>query len=395
MKTEKLYYEDGKQLSFRARVLECREAEDGWDIVLDRTAFYPEGGGQPCDLGVLEGRNVLDVQEAEGVILHRLAQPLLPGAEVQGHVDGARRFDYTQQHTADHILSGVIHRRYGYDNVGFHMGQDSTFIDFNGPLEEGDLEMMEQVANEAVWMDLPVEASWPAAEELAKLDYRSKKALEGPVRIVTIPGVDVCACCGTHARRTGEVGLLKILSCAKLRGGVRVEYVAGRRAYRYLSEVQLQNHLISMALSAKPLRTAEGVRRLLAERDGLKTRLAEREQAHIRDTVARLENAGDALVFEDGQDADGLRRLADALKDACGGRGLVCSGSEEGGYQYALAAPEGRDVRAFGREMNEALSGRGGGREPHFIQGSLHAPRAQIEAFFAAQTHRPAAGEEA
>ena len=395
MKTEKLYYEDGKQLSFRARVLECWEAEDGWDIVLDRTAFYPEGGGQPCDLGVLEGRNVLDVQEAEGVILHRLAQPLLPGTEVQGHVDGARRFDYTQQHTADHILSGVIHRRYGYDNVGFHMGQDSTFIDFNGPLEEADLEMMEQVANEAVWMDLPVEASWPAAEELAKLDYRSKKALEGPVRIVTIPGVDVCACCGTHARRTGEVGLLKILSCAKLRGGVRVEYVAGRRAYRYLSEVQLQNHLISMALSAKPLRTAEGVRRLLAERDGLKTRLAEREQAHIRDTAARLENAGDALVFEDGQDADGLRRMADALKDACGGRVLVCSGSEEGGYQYALAAPEGRDVRAFGREMNEALSGRGGGREPHFIQGSLHAPRAQIEAFFAAQTHRPAAGEEA
>ena len=137
MKTEKLYYEDGKQLSFRARVLECREAEDGWDIVLDRTAFYPEGGGQPCDLGGLEGRNVLDVQEAEGVILHRLTQPLLPGTEVQGHVDGARRFDYTQQHTADHILSGVIHRRYGYDNVGFHMGQDSTFIDFNGPLEEG------------------------------------------------------------------------------------------------------------------------------------------------------------------------------------------------------------------------------------------------------------------
>ena len=225
METEKLYYEDGKQLSFRARVLECREAEGGWDIVLDRTAFYPEGGGQPCDLGALEGQDVLDVQEAEGVIFHRLARPLLPGTEVKGRVDGARRFDYTQQHSADHILSGMIHRRYGYDNVGFHMGQDSTFIDFNGLLEESDLEMMEQVANEAVWMDLPVEASWPAAEELAKLDYRSKKALEGPVRIVTIPGVDVCACCGTHARRTGEVGLLKILSCAKLRGGVRVEYV--------------------------------------------------------------------------------------------------------------------------------------------------------------------------
>ena len=156
MGTEKLYYEDAKLWTFTAVVRDCREAKDGWDIVLDRTAFYPEGGGQPSDRGTLNGLDVLDVQECGGEILHRLARPLLPGEEVRGHVDGAHRFDYMQQHTADHILTGVIHKRYGYDNVGFHMGQESTMIDLNGPLEESDLAEMERVANEAVWMDLAV-----------------------------------------------------------------------------------------------------------------------------------------------------------------------------------------------------------------------------------------------
>lgn len=174
------------------------------------------------------------MQEQKGCILHRLEQPLLPGTEVRGQVDVARRFDYAQQHTADHILTGVIHRRYGLDNVGFHMGKESTFIDLNGILDESALFEMERVANEAVWMDLPVEASWPDDSTLARLDYRSKKALTGPVRIVTIPGIDVCACCGIHVEHTGAVGLIKILSVTRLRGGVRVEYAAGRRAYHYL-----------------------------------------------------------------------------------------------------------------------------------------------------------------
>ena len=267
METEKLYYSNGKLSAFTATVLECLEAKDGWDVVLDRTAFYPEGGGQPCDRGTLERLEVLDVQERKGCILHRLEQPLLPGTEVRGQVDLARRFDYAQQHTADHILTGVIHRRYGLDNVGFHMGKESTFIDLNGVLDESALFEMERVANEAVWMDLPVEASWPDDSTLARLDYRSKKALTGPVRIVTIPGIDVCACCGTHVEHTGAVGLIKILSVTRLRGGVRVEYAAGQRAYHYLDTVQQQNRMISAVLSARPLHTAAAVRRLLEERD--------------------------------------------------------------------------------------------------------------------------------
>ena len=381
METEKLYYQDAKLRTFSAKVLACREAEEDWVVVLDRTAFYPEGGGQPCDLGMLDGVNVTDVQEKDGVILHWVDRPLLPGAEVRGKIDGARRFDYTQQHSADHILSGMIHRRYGYENVGFHMGKDSTFIDFDGVLDESDLAEMERVANEAIWMNLPVEISWPDAQTLKTLDYRSKKELEGAVRIVTIPGVDMCACCGTHVERTGEVGLLKILSCTKLRGGVRVEYVAGRRAYAYFDELQLQNHLISTSLSAKPLRTAEAVRRLLGERDALQSRLAAMEQKHIHDLSERLRGHGPVILFEEDLNTDGVRRLADALKDTCGGMALVLSGSDGAGYQYALATAEG-DVRPFGKEMNEALSGRGGGRDCNFIQGSLRAGRVEIEAFW-------------
>ena len=389
METEKLYYQDGHCASFEAEVLECRSSGALWDIVLDRTAFYPEGGGQPADRGTLARLDVLDVQEENGVILHRLEEPLTPGSRVRGQVDLARRIDYTQQHSADHILSGVIHRRYGCENVGFHMGAESTMIDFDGPLTESDLTEMERVANEAVWMDLPVEISWPEPAVLRTMDYRSKKELTGAVRIVTIPGVDVCACCGTHVRRTGEVGMIKIISVAKLRGGVRVEYVAGRRAYAYLDELQLQNHLVSVSLSEQPLHTSEAVRRLLEERDAMCRRAAELEQKWIRGLAEQCRSAGNVLLFEEGVSGDALRRLADALKETSGGLVLVLSGSDEMGYQYAAAVQAGGDIRKQIQQMNTALNGRGGGREAHFAQGSLRALRGEIEAWWKA---RPADG---
>lgn len=381
METEKLYYEDTRLSVFNATVAECREAGAGaWDVVLDRTAFYPEGGGQPCDLGTLEHCDVLDVQERGGEIFHRVDRPLLPGTRVRGRVDLARRADYAQQHTADHILTGVIHKRYGYDNVGFHMGKESTFIDLNGPLNESELVEMERVANEAVWMDLPVEISWPEQDSLAALNYRSKGAIDGSVRLVDIPGVDLCACCGIHMRRTGEVGTIKILSHAKLRGGVRVEYVAGRRAYGYFDAVQLQNSLISASLSAKPLQTAAAVRQLLAQREALLARCSRLEREHRAIAAERLANSGDVLLFEDGLTPDGVRRLADAVKETCGGLVLVLSGSDEAGYHYALAVKDG-DVRDRAKAFNEALGGRGGGRDANFVQGSVKAARAAVEAY--------------
>lgn len=381
MKTIRLYEEDVRLGHFTARVQQCAEADGGWEIVLDRTAFYPGGGGQPCDRGTLERRDVLSVREEDGVIFHKVEMPLLPGEEIRGQVDMAHRIDYAQQHTADHILTGVIHRRYGYDNVGFHMGRESTFIDLDGVLDEGELEEMERVANEVLWMDLPVQVSWPDSAALARLDYRSKKELHGAVRIVTIPGVDVCACCGVHMRSTGEVGCIKILSCTRLRGGVRIEYVAGRRAYACFAALQDQNRLISVALSAKPLRTAEAVRRLRDERDALQMRCARLEEARCTAVAQQLRGRGDVLWFEEGLESDGVRRLADAIARQCGGMALVCSGEDGAGYRYALAQKDG-DVRVWGAAMNRALQGRGGGRDGCMMQGSLAAGRGQIEDYF-------------
>ena len=381
METEKLYYTDSRLSEFTAAVQACREVGKDWEIVLDRTAFYPEGGGQPCDRGTLNGCDVLDVREEDGVVFHRVEKAFAPGEEVAGRVDMERRMDYTRQHSADHILTGVIHRRYGYENVGFHMGQESTFIDLNGLLDEDALAEMERLANEVILVDLPVEISWPDGETLSQMDYRSKKELTGAVRIVTVPGVDVCACCGTHVRRTGEVGCIKILSCTHLRGGVRIEYVAGLRAYRYFDGLQKQNRLVSVALSAKPLQTAAAVQRLQEERDGLQMRLARLEREHCAAEALRLCGKGDVLLFEEGLSTDSVRRLADAVKDTCGGLALVCSGGDETGYQYALAVKEG-DVRAFGKELNAGLNGRGGGRDANFLQGSLKAKRAEIAAFW-------------
>ena len=230
MATEKLYYQDAHQAQFQATVLSCRPGKHGYDVVLDRTCFYPEGGGQPGDTGVLSGVRVTDTHEAGGEIVHYCEAPLAEGQTVEGTIDYERRFEFMQLHTGEHILSGVIHRRFGYENVGFHMGADFVTIDFSGMLTQEDLSAVEAEANEWVWKNVPIEIAYPDAEALKTIPYRSKKELTGQVRIVTIPGADICACCGTHVSDTGEIGLIKIFSCVKFHDGVRLEILCGRRA---------------------------------------------------------------------------------------------------------------------------------------------------------------------
>ena len=211
--TEKLYYNDAFMKNFTAQVLSCEKGKDGWEVVLDRTAFYPEGGGQPGDQGVLGGVAVADTHEKEGEVVHLCAGPLTVGETVTGEIDFARRFDFMQQHSGEHIVSGILCARHHCDNVGFHIGRDLVTIDFNAALTAEDVAEIEALANQYIWEDHPVEAGWPDSEALAALPYRSKKALEGPVRIVTWPGADCCACCRTHVRRSGQAGLVKLLSC--------------------------------------------------------------------------------------------------------------------------------------------------------------------------------------
>ena len=212
--TRKLYYEDVYQKEFTAEVLECRETDRGYEVVLDQTAFYPEGGGQPCDLGTLNGISVVDVQEKGSEIVHYTEKPLETGSKVTGKIDWARRFDLMQQHSGEHIVSGLVHEAYGYDNVGFHMSSDVITVDFSGVLTETQLAEIEAETNQKIWENTPVEIFYPPKEELEKLSYRSKKELTGQVRLVRFPGSDLCACCGTHVTHTGEIGAVKTLPAA-------------------------------------------------------------------------------------------------------------------------------------------------------------------------------------
>lgn len=262
--TEKLYDTDPYLRTFTARVVSCEAAGDVWYAVLDRTAFFPEGGGQGADHGTLNGVPVTDVHEKQGIITHTLAGAVTPGTEVTGIIDDARRRDMTQQHSGEHILTGIIHGKYGYDNVGFHIGSDAVTLDFNGVLTEAQVLEAERLANEAIWRNTPITARYPDPEELASIDYRSKKAIDGAVRIVTVEGIDVCACCGTHVTRAGEVGIIKVIGMINYKGGVRVSILCGSRALDWLNGVQKENRALSHVLSAKPGEMTDSVNRILA-----------------------------------------------------------------------------------------------------------------------------------
>ncbi|MBE6914912.1 MAG: alanyl-tRNA editing protein [Ruminococcaceae bacterium] len=382
MATEKLYYTDAYLRSFTARVVSCDESKNGYDVVLDRSAFYPEGGGQPGDTGMLGGVRVTDTHERGGEIVHYCAAPLEVGAEVGGEIDWARRFDLMQQHSGEHIVSGLICARFGCDNVGFHLGAESVVIDFNHPVQPGELAEIERAANEVIWENRPFEISYPAPAALEALAYRSKKELSGQVRIVECPGADCCACCGTHVRSAGEVGVIRLLSAKPFRDGVRIEMLAGRRAYDYGSAVIGQNSRISVLLSAKVGETAAAVARVQEELAAAKYRVVGFENRWFAARAAEYAGAGNVLLFEEGLSPDALRRCCELVGEACRGRCGVFSGSDAEGWKYAVRVSEG-DLRDFVRAMNAALSGRGGGKA-NFAQGSVGATRAEIEAFFAA-----------
>lgn len=377
---EKLYEAQPYLTHFSAVVESCTQSKKGWDICLDQTAFYPEGGGQPYDTGTLGGVEVLEVHQRQGRVVHTCAAPLEVGRPVEGEINWPRRFDLMQHHSGEHIVSGIAHHRFGCDNVGFHMGSDVITIDLNVELTPEQVAQLEEEANRYIWEDHPIAVTYPTPQELEQLDYRSKKELTGQVRIVSFPGADTCTCCGTHVSSSGQVGLVKLLSCQKFRDGVRIELVCGKRAMDYLSQVWEQNHQISNLLSAKTMQTGAAVRRLLEENAALKSRILTLEEQHFAALAQRYTGQGDVVVFEPGLSPDGLRRLCGAVQTACGGRCACFSGTDETGYQYAIGQP-GNDLRPLVKAMNQALQGRGGGK-PEFVQGSLSATQESILEFF-------------
>ena len=258
--TEKLYEADAFTRRFTAAVLACEPVPGGWRAALDRTAFYPEGGGQPCDTGTLGGAAVTGVHASGGVIWHTLDAPLPVGGRVEGELDWARRRDHMEQHTGEHILSGTLHRLFGAENVGFHIGQPAVRMDMDRPLTPAQLAEAEAAANAAVRADAPVRAWYPEPGELAGLAYRSKKELDGRCAWSTRAGADLCACCGTHLGRTGQVGLIKILSAQNYKGGVRLAVACGARAQQAVAAAWADAEAVGALLSAGPGRLAEAAR---------------------------------------------------------------------------------------------------------------------------------------
>ena len=379
MVTEKLYYSDAYLREFEATVLSCQQGKAGYLVTLDRTAFYPEGGGQPADHGTLGGVSVTDVHEKDGVIAHTCAAPLDVGSAVHGEIDWARRFDHMQQHSGEHIVSGMLCATFRCDNVGFHMGADVVTIDYNADMTWDDVLAIEAKANQYLWENHHFVVTYPTAEELETLDYRSKKELSGQVRIASFPGADTCACCGTHVERSGEVGLVKFLSCQKFRSGVRLELVCGQRALNLLSRNWEQNHAIGQTLSVKGEKTYAAVQRLQAELSDAKARAAALEEESFQRTAEEYAGRGNVLLIVPPLQGDGVRRLCDAVSQRCGGRCAVFSGEDEN-YKYAIIHA-GHDIRQLVKDLNTALSGRGGGRDG-FAQGSAQTTEEEIRTFF-------------
>lgn len=379
MMTEKLYELNSYCKTFTATVLECNPYDGGFAVRLDRTAFFPEGGGQAADSGTLNGIQVTDVQIVDGDIWHHTDSPLAVNATVEGVLDWNVRFSRMQHHTAEHIVCGVAHRWFGFENVGFHLGSEDVTLDLDGELNREQIDAIEDEANRVVWSNVAVTATIPTARQLAETTYRSKKELDGDIRLVTIDGVDCCACCAPHVGRTGEIGIIKLLDFVRWKGGVRIHLLCGAAAVEDYRRRYGQTAQISAKLSVKQNDLTPAVDRLIAEKDGYKLALREANR-RLADALVAGVIPTDKPVYFIGNDwdTDTLRRIVNGLTVRCGGLCAAYSGSD-GAYTYVLGGTD--RLKEAAAEMNAALNGRGGG-DTRQIQGRVQATAKEIEAYW-------------
>ena len=378
--TEKLYYLDSHLFEFEATVLAAREEKRGWEIVLDRTAFFPEGGGQPADTGTIGRARVLDVHEREGEIRHLCDRELAPGVYACA-VDREKRLRRMQNHSGEHIFSGLTHQKFGAENVGFHMAADCMTIDFDKDLSFEQLSEIEYEANLAVRANIPVRTFYPSPEELKVLEYRSKKELAGAVRIVEIAGIDRCACCAPHVNATGEIGAIKLLTAERHRGGVRLSLICGMDALDDYRRKQDSAAAISALLSAKRDEIAPAVERLLESEAKLKERasiLGMRYAALRAEAIAPTE--GNICLFDEGLSEAAARELVNRLTEKTDGVAALFLADGAGQWRYIIGSRR-VDLRSAAKAINAGVSGRGGGR-PEMIQGSAAASEKEIASFF-------------
>lgn len=400
-RTELLYETDGMMTEFDALVVSCEKCADmdGYRIILDRTAFFPEGGGQRADTGHLvfaDGKKIgiFDVRTVEGEVYHYSSDAVAAGEKVTGMIDRDQRFSRMQNHGAEHLVCGLIHRMFGYDNVGFHYSDEGLVIDINGVLSADDLKETEEAANRAVFENVPVTVSFPSAEEAQKTDYRSKIDIDENIRLVTIEGYDVCACCAPHVSSTGQLGVIKILNAVPHRQGMRITMIAGMDAYRDYSRLDSSNRKIMEMLSSKRDKTAEHVAdqagrmaELKEENTSLKKNLSLLATESALDMIKMRdpEDESPVVLFYDSLDPTGMRNLVNACTAAC--ELTVCAFLESGPvFRYIFAVNENRalstDLKGLADDFNSKCMGKGGGSAV-MVQGTSEASRKVIEGFFA------------
>ena len=380
MEIERLYEADPYIREFDARVVACEQVKDHYRILLDRTAFFPEGGGQPGDRGMIGEALIKDTHEKDGMIWHYSDRGLNPGNEVHGKIDWDFRFSNMQNHAGEHIVSGLIHGKYGYDNVGFHMGSEAVTLDINGELTKDQVKEIEKEANASIEANIPIQVFIPEKRVLEQMEYRSKKELEGDVRIVEISGYDRCACCGTHPLRTGEIRLIKILSVQNYKGGVRIAMLSGNRALEDYMDKHESVVDISHLLSAKTGEITGAVERLLKEMADLKYTMVQMKRELMERKAKTLEISGNAVCVEENEfKGNELREYANMLSERVD-KVLVVSGGTDSQRRYVLIDKRG-GAKTLGQEIQKFFGGKGGG-SPQMIQGTMSGNLEEIKGWF-------------
>ena len=396
--TEKLYYEDAYMRSFEAEVVSCRklcqkgdpEGPARYEVILNRTAFFPEEGGQSPDRGTLQkcgGKGmhaaaVLDVQIHEGVIAHITDRPFAEGETVRGELDFAHRFSNMQQHSAEHIFSGLVHSRLGFENVGFHLSDTEVTMDYSGAFDAETAAALEKEVNRAIWKNFASGQRFPSEEELKTIEYRSKIEIDGQVRLIIYPGYDVCACCAPHVAKTGEIGLFKIISLQNYKGGVRVHMLAGERALDFLIRehdlLTQTSRFLSTSADQVPGRVETMKNEIFEAKKALAGAEAKLLEERIRAIPAEQENV---CLLTSGLDMANVRNAVNRLMETHRGFCAVFDGDDENGYRYCLGCAAGESVRMMQKCLQDTFGAKGGGKPP-MMQGSVNASGEKIGRLF-------------
>ena len=381
----KLYDLDAYAKEFDAQVVSCEAVtynkQDVYAVVLDQTLFFPEEGGQSPDKGTINGEEVIDVQIKKDIITHYVKAPIEEGATVHGEIDWAHRFSNMQQHSGEHIFSGIVHRDYGFNNVGFHLSDNIVTMDFDGVLTAEQVADVEYKVNEAIVKNVEITTAFPSKEELASLEYRSKIEIDGAVRIVTVDGFDVCACCAPHVKRTGEIGMLKVMSVQNYKGGVRISMLCGFRALQAFREKADVVSALTNLLSTSQETIVERVGQMKDTVQELKLQLGEMKQTMMFAKAYEIPAEDkDAILFEEELDTAIMRNVVNGLASIHPGINAVFVGNDDEGYRFILGS-EIEDCTVVAVNLREAFGAKCGGSAT-MIQGSVSTTKEKLEAFF-------------